>query len=136
MNSYKNKFIKANAGFILLALILAFSLNSCKKDKSDEELTKLIYGEWVGLYSTPGVKLEWADEWGSAEQTLIFKDDSVDNYDIIRNDTVYLVSQIFYIDNGELYLEHLDILTKIKKLNSRVLKLGDGDKIDGKFRKK
>ena len=128
--------MKAIASFIITAGILAFSLNSCKKDKSDEELTKLIFGEWVGLYSTPDVKLEWADEFGSAEQTLIFKEDSVNTYDIMRNDTIYLSSQIFYITNGELYLEHLDVAEKIKKLNSRVLKLGDGDKIDGKYKKK
>ena len=128
--------MKATTYFIPIVLILTLVLNSCKKDKSDEELTNLIYGEWVGLYATPDIKLERSDEWGSAEQTLIFKEDSNGTYDIVRNDTLYLTTQIFYIENGGLYLEHLHISTKIKKLNSRVLKLGDGDRIDGKYKKK
>jgi len=127
--------MKINACFILIIFILGFSLNSCKKTKSDAELTSLIYGEWVGLYATPDIKLERADEWGSAEQTLIFKADNNGTYDIIRDDTLYL-TQIFYITKGELYLEHLDIAMKIKKLNSKVLKLGDGDEIGGKYKKK
>lgn len=128
--------MKATTFFIPIVLILAIALNSCKKTKNDEELTNLIYGDWVGLYSTPDVKLERSDEWGYAEQTLKFKEDNNGTYDIVRNDTLYLSSQIFYIENGELYLEHLDVATKIEKLNSKVLKLGDGDEIGGKYKKK
>jgi len=128
--------MKLTTYFIPIVLILLITLNSCKKTKSDEELTNLIYGDWVGLYATTDVKLERSDEWGSAEQTLMFKEESNGTYDIVRNDTLYLSAQLFYIDNGYLYLEHLDVSTKIKKLNSKVLKLGDGDKIDGKYKKK
>ena len=128
--------MKLTTYFIPIVLILVITLNSCKKTKSDEELTNLIYGDWVGLYATTDVKLERSDEWGSAEQTLMFKEESNGTYDIVRNDTLYLSAQLFYIDNGYLYLEHLDVSTKIKKLNSKVLKLGDGDKIDGKYKKK